>query len=170
MRAASADDDHRHHSIVMPANRGTGWDGARLSADKRTADGNDSEEAISEQLRAVHLPSRRSNGVEPRVVGVAAALADRADELVDPSAEGTMREGRQSGLAVVVPNDRRLRVHAANDPARYWPRRRLNVEAFRARHALSGWEATIGQRGMQHAPNAVALGKLPTQSHRTAAR
>ena len=151
----------------MPANRGTGSDGVRLSAHERTADGDDSEEAISEQLRAVHLPSRRSNGVERRGADVAAALADRADELVDPSAEGTIRE---SGLAVVVPNDRRLRVHAANDPARYWPRRRLNVEAFRARHALSGWEATIGQRGMQHAPNAVALGKLPTQSHRTAAR
>jgi hypothetical protein len=68
---------------------------------------------MDEQLRAVQRPSRRSNGVERRGADVAAALADRADELVDPSAEGTIRE---SGLAVVVPNDRRLRVHAANDP------------------------------------------------------
>jgi hypothetical protein len=70
---------------------------------------------MSEQLRAVHLPSRRSDGVQQRVAGVVAALADRADELVDALAEATIREGRQTGLAVVVPHDRRLRVHAAND-------------------------------------------------------
>jgi hypothetical protein len=71
---------------------------------------------MSEQLRAVHLPSQRSDGVEQQVAGVVAALADCVDELVDALAEATIREGRQSGWAVVVPHDRRLRVHAGNDP------------------------------------------------------
>ena len=105
--------------------------------------------AMSEQFRAVHPPSRRSNGVEQRVAGVAAALADRADELVDPLADGAIREGRQSGLVVVVPHDRRVRSARPTTPARSWPRRRLNAEAFPARRAVSRY-ATIRQRGRRH--------------------
>ena len=54
--------------------------------------------------------------MEQQVAGAVAAVADRVDELVDPLADGTIREGRQPGWAVVAPHDRRLRVHAANDP------------------------------------------------------
>ena len=127
----------------MPANRDTGWECARLSAGKRTAEGDDSEQAMSEQLRAVDLPSLRSNRVERRVAGVAASLADRADELVDPLAEGTIREGPESGLAMVVPHDRRLRVHAANDP-------RSILAATKAERRGVPWMACDLARGSDH--------------------
>jgi DNA-binding CsgD family transcriptional regulator len=51
----------------MSVNRGTGWESARVSSRKRTAESDDSEEAMTEQLHAVPLSSRRSDGVEQRL-------------------------------------------------------------------------------------------------------
>jgi hypothetical protein len=70
---------------------------------------------MNERLRAVSLPSGRSHGVEQQVASVAAALAERADELVDVLAERIIRDAPQSGSAVIVPHDRSLKAHAVND-------------------------------------------------------
>ena len=73
------------------------------------------QEAINERLRAVSLPSKRSHGVEQQVASVAAALAERADELVDELAETIVRDAPQSGWAVIVPHDRSCKARGVNE-------------------------------------------------------
>jgi hypothetical protein len=73
------------------------------------------QEAVNERLRTVSLPSRRSHGVDQQVASVAAALAERADELVDELAETIVRDAPQSGWAVIVPHDRSSKARGVNE-------------------------------------------------------
>lgn len=60
------------------------------------------------------LPSPRWDAVRRQVAGVAQAVAERADELVDVLGEAVTREVRLPGCAVVLPHDGRADMCAAN--------------------------------------------------------
>jgi hypothetical protein len=119
--------------------------------------------------QCAHLPSNRLAGVATQVACVVAALSARIDEL----AEAVIGRGRRSGSTVVVPHDRRLRMHAVNDmrsildvmaaakqfdpapatrPGRHWARRQIPVSALLNGYRIGFhrlWDTCADEAGRQ---------------------